>query len=190
MNFLGHAHLAHHGDDDFLFGNLIADGIKGAALGELSNAVAEGVRHHRQVDTFIDHHPLVMQLRRSAPSEHRRVVAIAFDLIWDHFLAQRSPEALIERSYQVLLQGRDEWPARLSGTLNGMINGDWLRGYKDFGFTCQAIAGIGRRLSGPNRLAASVPWLEQEYDTFERTFQQLWPEMETRFLSLRPGPYA
>jgi acyl carrier protein phosphodiesterase len=32
MNFLAHAWLARKGSDDFLYGNLIADGVKGSDL--------------------------------------------------------------------------------------------------------------------------------------------------------------
>lgn len=188
MNFLAHALLARHGSDAFLFGNLIADGIKGAALDALEDTVAHGVRHHRRVDSFIDHHPAVLALRRSAPREHRRFVGIAFDLVWDHFLAQRQPEALIERSYRVLCRDQDAWPSRLTRVLGGMVEGDWLRGYSDFDFTCQAIVGVGRRLSGPNRLAATIPWLEQEYATLQSTFEALWPGMERHFLAFHPEP--
>lgn len=56
-----------------------------------------------------------------------------------------------------------------------LVEQDWLNRYADFAFTCRAIAGIGGRLSGPNRLAELVPWLEAHYDRLARDFERLWP---------------
>ncbi len=56
-----------------------------------------------------------------------------------------------------------------------LIAQDWLHRYADFAFTCGAVRGIGQRLSGPNRLAELVPWLEEDYAGLERDFHRLWP---------------
>ena len=103
MNFLAHALLSCHGSDDFLYGNLIADGVKGINLEAWPAAVASGIRHHRQVDAAIDRHAEVLRLLQSAPRAQRRYTGIALDLIWDHFLASHYPDpALVDRCYQVL----------------------------------------------------------------------------------------
>jgi len=181
MNFLAHAHLSRHGSDDFLYGNLIADGVKGDRLDGWSPETAEGIRHHRRVDAMIDRHAEVLALRRMAPATQRRYVGIALDLVWDHFLASRQPDpALIQRCYAVL--GERHAPERLAGMVPAMIRGDWLTHYADFDFTCQAIAGIGKRLRGPNHLAALTPWLNDEYERLEAAFLALWPDMRQRFI--------
>lgn len=180
MNFLAHAWLSRHGSDDFLYGNLIADGVKGDPRGAWSSAIVAGIRHHRQVDSAIDHHAEVLALRQLAPKGERRYVGIALDIVWDHFLAKRLPNpALVERCYAVL-EARAA-PTRLATLVPAMIAGDWLTRYADFDFTCRAIAGIGNRLSGPNRLARLTPWLADEYDRLEAAFVTLWPEMQGRF---------
>ncbi|OLO05539.1 MULTISPECIES: ACP phosphodiesterase [Salinicola] len=180
MNFLAHAWLSRHGSDDFLYGNLIADGVKGSRLESWPTAIASGIRHHRQVDAAIDRHAEVLRLLQMAPSAQRRFTGIALDLVWDHFLASRSPDvALVERCYQVL--GERQAPERLAGMVPAMIDGDWLQRYADFDFTCRAIAGIGQRLRGPNQLAALTPWLRDEYDNLEAAFFSLWPDMQHRF---------
>ncbi|WIX34697.1 ACP phosphodiesterase [Salinicola sp. JS01] len=180
MNFLAHAELARHGSDDFLLGNLIADGVKGQQLAAWPAAVAAGIRHHRQVDAAIDCHPEVVALRASAPAAQRRFVGIALDLVWDHFLAACHPDRqLVIRCYRVL--GSTPAPDRLGRLVPAMIEGDWLARYADFAFTCRAIAGIGSRLRGPNRLAELTPWLDDEYPRLESAFARLWPDMRARF---------
>lgn len=182
MNFLAHAWLAREGSDDFLYGNLIADGVKGSDLSEWSPATADGIRHHRRVDAWVDSHPRVVGARRRAPAAQRRYAGIALDMLWDHYLArdkaeQREQEELVERCYR-LLAARSA-PSRLAGMMPLLVEHDWLRNYADFEFTCRAVAGIGRRLSGPNRLAELVPWLRDDYQALEQDFQFLWPALMT-----------
>nr|WP_298375060.1 ACP phosphodiesterase [uncultured Halomonas sp.] len=180
MNFLAHAWLARGGSDGFLYGNLIADGVKGSDLGNWPRDIAEGIRHHRRVDAMVDAHPVILDARARAPREGRRYVGIALDLVWDHFVARdriedSANQALIKRCYR-LLDARPA-PARLERMIPMLVAQDWLNGYADFGFTCSAVAGIGRRLSGPNRLAELVPWLEADYAALEKGFIRLWPEL-------------
>lgn len=180
MNFLAHAWLVSAGSDDFLYGNLIADGVKGRDLSDWSPATALGIRHHRRVDAWVDSYPSVVNARRRAPTGQRRYAGIALDMVWDHFLArdtagQAHQEAIVERCYR-LLSARTA-PNRLAGMMPILVEQDWLRGYADFAFTCRAVAGIGRRLSGPNQLAALVPWLYDDYHALEGDFQTLWPAL-------------
>lgn len=180
MNFLAHAWLVSAGSDDFLYGNLIADGVKGRDLSGWPAATAEGIRHHRRVDAWVDGHPSVVSARRRAPPAQRRYAGIALDMVWDHFLArdtagQLAQDVIVERCYRLLLARPA--PNRLASMMPLLVEHDWLRGYADFEFTCRAVVGIGRRLSGPNQLAALVPWLHDDYQALEHDFRSLWPAL-------------
>ncbi len=111
MNFLAHAWLAQPGDDGFLYGNLIADGVKGSDLSGWSPSVAGGIRHHRRVDAWVDQHSSVLLAKRRAPKTQRRYAGIALDIVWDHFIARQhagaEQSALVERCYRLL----SAWPA-------------------------------------------------------------------------------
>ncbi|MBB3182560.1 acyl carrier protein phosphodiesterase [Halomonas fontilapidosi] len=177
MNFLAHGWLARGGSDDFLYGNLIADGVKGADLSAWRAEQAAGIRHHRRVDAFVDRHPVVSDVLARAPRRQRRFAGIALDLVWDHFtartLADDQRRWLTDRCYQVL--STRPAPARLETMVPALVEQDWLNRYADFAFTCRAIEGIGRRLSGPNRLVELLPWLEEDYEQLARDFARLWP---------------
>lgn len=181
MNFLAHAWLAHHGSDEFLYGNLIADGVKGSDLAAWPQAVAAGIRHHRRVDALVDRHPCTQAARGRAPQGRGRYAGIALDLVWDHFLSRLladdpAQQTLIARCYRLL--DAQQAPDRLASLVPVLVEQDWLNRYADFAFTCRAIAGIGQRLSGPNRLAELKPWLEADYLQLEADFRSLWPDME------------
>ncbi|MBF7052388.1 DUF479 domain-containing protein [Halomonas sp. KAO] len=181
MNFLAHAWLARGGGDDFLYGNLIADGVKGNGLEAWSTEVARGIRHHRRVDAFVDRHGVTRDILARSPRSGRRYMGIALDLVWDHFVAldledtEGEESSVVTRSYRLL--SRRSAPSRLAPMVPVLVEQDWLRRYADFSFTCRAIRGIGQRLSGPNRLAELVPWLEAEYPRLGEEFQRLWPDV-------------
>jgi acyl carrier protein phosphodiesterase len=192
MNFLAHGWLARGGSDDFLYGNLIADGVKGPDLDAWAPGVAAGIRHHRRVDAFVDRHPVLLEAKALAPRDGRRVAGIALDLMWDHCLARRltrlERDDMIARCYR-LLAARPA-PDRLAAMMPALVRQDWLRGYADFRFTCRAVAGLGRRLSGPNRLAALLPWLERDYAVLDAAFARLWTDLEAHLdvPTARPAP--
>lgn len=179
MNFLAHAWLARHGSDPFMLGNLVADGIKGPVSATADAGFARGVRFHRRMDALIDQHEITLTLKRQAPDAQRRVCGIALDIVWDHFLARhRHDSALNQRVYQVLVDHEAMVPERQTRLFRYLRREHWLEAYADFDFTCRAIAGVGTRLSGPNRLAELTPWLEREYSLLEESFHELWPWMQ------------
>ncbi|MGJ8516666.1 ACP phosphodiesterase [Carnimonas bestiolae] len=177
MNFIGHALLAAGGSDAFLLGNLVADGIKGTRLESLPKQVEQGVRWHRRVDAVIDKQPLVTDLVRRMPE--RRVAGIALDIVWDHFLSRDElSAALAERCYRVLAS--QPLPTTNAAMLEHLVRGRWLERYAELDFTLNAIAGVGRRLSGPNRLERLLPWIRDHYCLLEHTYQQLWPLLDAQ----------
>jgi len=177
VNFIGHALLTCKGSDDFLFGNLIADGIKGSELGYLKSDIEAGIRWHRRVDAVIDQHPQVLALTKLMP--HRRVAGIALDIVWDHFLSRYElSEALADRCYTLLSERRV--PEKLNRMLTHLVEGRWLERYADFGFTLSAISGVGHRLRGENLLRALTPWLETHYDELHASYQRLWPDIQQK----------
>ncbi|MGO2148401.1 ACP phosphodiesterase [Halomonas sp.] len=193
MNFLAHAWLACEGSDDFLYGNLIADGVKGSHLGDWPADVASGIQHHRKVDAWVDQHPSVLNAKHRAPADKRRYAGIALDIVWDHFLARDKAglleqQQMVERCYR-LLSARPA-PNRLEAMMPFMIKHDWLRNYADFDFTCKAVAGLGQRLSGPNRLAELIPWLQSDYRLLEADYHSLWPALSATLSSDGAVNYA
>ncbi|HSH47004.1 MAG TPA: ACP phosphodiesterase [Halomonas sp.] len=193
MNFLAHAWLARRGSDAFLYGNLIADGVKGASLDDWPVEVALGIRHHRRVDAHVDHHPCIVAARSRAPAGTRRYAGIALDLVWDHFLARRlsADDELFPRCYRLLAE--QPAPARLAAMVPVMVQQDWLRRYADWHFTCRALEGLGQRLEQrlnqgqlqgatrrrpeQSRLAALIPWLNDDYQALGDDFASFWPEL-------------
>lgn len=53
MNFLAHAHLSGE-NEDILFGNFVADAVKGNEVMNFEGDIRQGIRLHRKIDVFTD----------------------------------------------------------------------------------------------------------------------------------------
>ncbi|TVU69984.1 MULTISPECIES: ACP phosphodiesterase [Cobetia] len=194
MNFLGHARLSLTGSDNFLFGNLIADGVRGSDLSDWPAEIEAGIRFHRRCDAVIDAHPETRWLLTQVPSASRRVAGIALDMMWDHLLAGDMQDAEIARLYRLL--AREDVPSRLAQLIEWIEVRDALRRYGELEFTLATIATMGKRLSRnprkrgddrveiggfaerfDNPLEALTPWLADNRVLLEDSFARLWPDM-------------
>ncbi|WP_158773712.1 ACP phosphodiesterase [Cobetia sp. L2A1] len=201
MNFLGHARLSLAGNDDFLFGNLIADGVRGSDLSDWSSEIEAGIRFHRRCDAVIDSHPETRWLLTQVPPASRRVAGIALDMMWDHLLAGDMRDDDIERLYRLL--AREDVPSRLASLIEWVEVRDALRRYRELDFTLSTIASIGERMTarrlaakrimprqslrgthgaggldaGENPLAGITPWLADNRALLQDSFARLWPDM-------------
>ena len=112
--------------------------------------------------------------------ELRRIIVSDFDLIQEVNQYLLLLQGKLLRPALLLLSNRvcgpqDPRAIRLAAMMPVLVEQDRLNRYADFAFTCRAIEGLGRRLSGPNRLAELVPWLEEDYERLARDFERLWP---------------
>ena len=87
MNFLAHAHLSGN-NEDILFGNFIADAVKGNGLSRFSTDIQTGIKLHRKIDTYTDKHPQFKQTLKRIRGDFGKYAGVAADIYYDHFLAR------------------------------------------------------------------------------------------------------
>lgn len=184
MNFLAHLFLA---DDDelSLVGNLMGDFVKGRLENiELPEAVIEGVRLHRLIDSYTDAHPRVHQSKQRFPSARRRYAGIVVDMLYDHFLAlhwgRYRAEPLPQfaaRAYRALLNHQHILPAKLLHILPYMIEDDWLCSYQRFESSCAALDRMARRLRRPEGLFGAGNEAAAFYGELEADFLAFFPDL-------------
>ena len=87
MNFLGHIYFS----KNFLRlakANLFVDSVKGTHLEKYPDFIQDGIRLHRAIDNYIDHHPKVVELIRLIRPDLPKIAGVAIDLFFDHLLAK------------------------------------------------------------------------------------------------------
>ena len=78
MNFLGHLYFSEN-NSELMYANLYGDHIKGRNFEQLPELLQKGIKLHRSIDNYIDHHPKVIDLMRQLYPELPKVTGIAMN---------------------------------------------------------------------------------------------------------------
>ncbi len=183
MNFLAHAHLS--GDNDaLLFGNFVADSVKGNELNRYHQEVKNGIVLHRKIDRFTDMHPVVSGSKDKIRRHFGLYSGIVVDIFYDHFLAANwnlfSPVELSEFStnvYKILAKRFLLLPPRTLRILPFLIAQNWLSSYANLTDLKRVFYGMDRRTRFRSGMSGAVEVLQQNYKSLEKDFFLFYPEL-------------
>ena len=181
------------GDADLLFGNFIADHLKGE---ERKRAyplrVRQGIQLHRAIDQFTDQHGVVNQSKIRVRERFGKYAPVIVDVFYDHFLAANwsryHPTPLprfAQTTYQQLLQRTEELPAGARHMLPYMVEHDWLTGYSVIEGIARVMNGMSRRARFDSQMDKAPDLLRTAYDAFTSEFNQFFPELEAHAAAVR-----
>lgn len=187
MNFLAHLHLASLADSS-LFGNLLADFIRGNPAGIYPEPVTAGILMHRRVDTLTDSLPPVRAAKSRFSEASRRVAPITLDVVWDHFLARHwsrieptiSLPAFSARAQRQIVPWLPDTPPRFQNLNHYLWRERWLERYAELPFIAEVLSSMASRRPRLSALAGSFSDVEENYDYLEQVFWQFYPELMAR----------
>ncbi len=184
MNFLAHAFLSGN-NDDILIGNFIADAVKGNHMEKFREGIRQGIKLHREIDSFTDAHPVFARSKHRIAGQYGKFSGVIIDIYYDHFLAagwsEWSDSDLSEfalQVYQLMLENYPILPARSKRILPYMIIHNWLVGYSRFKDLRWVFKGMARRTREYHSgMETAVESLEEHYDAFRQDFREFFPDM-------------
>lgn len=184
MNFLAHLHLASLADSS-LYGNLLADFVRGNPQGTYPAPIIDGIFMHRRVDVMTDRLPQVLEAKRYFRQEFRRVAPITLDVVWDHFLAlhwqELEPEislnAFVNHARSEIVPMLPQSPERFQNLNAFMWQERWLERYAELPFIAKVLQGMANRRPKLGALAGSFVDIEDNYLQLKQTFWQFYPQM-------------
>lgn len=183
MNYLAHLYLSEPTEDAWL-GSLLGDFVKGPLDERYNEAITRAIALHRNIDTFTDAHPVVLQSKARISPQRRRYAGIMIDMFYDHFLAKcwtdfhDDPlDAFTARIYSMLGRRHAMLPDRLQRIAPVMAQGDWLGSYADVRSIRTALDRMGQRLTRENRLLHSAEELAGNYAGLEADFRAFLPQV-------------
>lgn len=184
MNFLAHLHLASLADSS-LYGNLLADFVRGNPQGSYPAPIIDGIFMHRRVDVMTDRLTQVLEAKRYFRQEFRRVAPITLDVVWDHFLAlhwqELEPEislnAFVNHARSEIVPMLPQSPERFQNLNAFMWQERWLERYAELPFIAKVLQGMANRRPKLGALAGSFVDIEDNYLQLEQTFWQFYPQM-------------
>jgi acyl carrier protein phosphodiesterase len=188
MNYLAHLYLA-DGPPGWLVGALLGDFYKGDPS-RLPDELAQGVRLHRMIDAYTDHHPVVGRTIHRLAGRWGRFAGIVVDVLYDHVLAQHwsryhrreGLRQFADRAYDVLAAHQDAMPKPLAETIVRLRHEDRLMSYASETGIQATLAFVADRVR--RRMPERALPLEQAIDDWRRLrtevsddFHEFFPEL-------------
>lgn len=184
MNFLAHLYLSPL-NQDLIFGNFIADSVKGKMINDFSVEVQAGIRLHRSIDNFTDNHPIFKQSRARLKPTYNHYSGVIVDIFYDHFLAKYwsdfSDEDLnffVRKHYCFLISRFRQLPKKSKFILPFMISQNWLVNYSNLDSLEKVFKGMDRRTKNKSGMKTAVISLQKDYKLFEADFRNFFPDIK------------
>jgi acyl carrier protein phosphodiesterase len=183
MNYLAHSFLS-FANEPILFGQFIADDIKGSQWKTWPPNIQQGILLHRFIDDFTDNHPLLLELRKRLHPTLGKFAGVVLDVLFDHALSLRweqhsklSREEWIQNTYLQLQQRYHEMSEKRKFILSAMIRHDWMNMYGTAEGTSQILQQMSRRISLDNPLHSSFKAFETHQTDILSAFDEFFPEI-------------
>lgn len=183
MNYLAHSFLS-FSREPVLFGQFIADDIKGSKWKLLESDVQIGVLLHRFVDDYTDSHPLMLDLKKRLYPSLGKFSGVVLDVLFDHVLSLQwnnyseiAREEWIQSTYNQLRSRQVEMTERRRFISEKMIEHDWMNMYMTREGTSRILDQMAQRIPFTNPLKDSFQvYLEQEKHIIS-TFDEFFPQI-------------
>lgn len=134
MNYLAHACLSY--SEGQLIGNMIADFIRNRDRENFPREIQNGIRLHREIDTYTDAHPEIHEAKKIFRPLVRLYSGAFVDVSFDYFLAASlagDPLKFKQFStgvYAILRRHESLLPDSFKTMLMHMEKDDWLYNYQ------------------------------------------------------------
>jgi acyl carrier protein phosphodiesterase len=188
MNYLVHLYLAGENEDSII-GNFIADHVKGSHWKNYSEGIQTGIKMHRAVDDFTDHHPLVLEAKKYFSKDFGLASGILVDVFFDHLFALDWIEKTSKQDLQdfttqihtILVKHRVTLPERSQRFLSYMLEYNILYEYHRIEGIEQTLSGLSRRLKDRFKLWEAVPIFIEYKKKFTQKYEPFKNELISKY---------
>lgn len=191
MNFLAHLYLSGK-DDDLIFGNFIADAVKGNAMNGYPPGIAKGIRLHREIDHYTDRHPVFRQSRSRLSPKYHMFSGVIVDLYYDHFLCKLWNEYshddlhdTVSHAYFLLIRRYHLLPPRSKKILPFMVTRNWLVNYANLNSLQRVFLGMSHRTKHDSGMENAISDLKAYYSSYEQEFRDFFPDIVSHITEFR-----
>jgi acyl carrier protein phosphodiesterase len=187
MNFLAHQYLSKH-NHELMIGNFIADAVKGNNYEIYSEGIIQGIKMHRQIDTFTDTHPITNQSRAKLMPRYKKYSGVIVDVFYDHFLAinwssyhQQPLPNFVDEIYKLMHNNKALLPAKSQYILPYMIEHNWLLNYGKVEGIQRTLSGMAKRTAFVSHMQHATEELLAHYQDFNKEFTLFFEDAQHHF---------
>ena len=184
MNFLAHLYLS-GSDNEILMGNFIADSVKGKkAILQFPEKVQKGIIIHRDIDFFMDTHPLVKDGMSRLREKYPKFSGVIMDIFYDHFLAKNwsnySSSLLVDYTndvYSTVDNHKDLLVGKSKMMFPYMKRDNWLLSYESINGIESILKRMTNRINNIVHLHESVNELQLFYNEYDNEFELFFKDI-------------
>lgn len=187
MNYLAHALLSHY-DPELLLGNFIADHLRGNDFSSYPEGVIQGIKMHREIDSFTDAHPKFKASKRYFYKNFEKYSGILVDIYFDHLLASnftsfhKQPLSEFNKKiYQTYTENLDLMPESSSRFLAYVLKNNVYSQYAELDGIKQVLSHLSYRIGHTVRLENSTLDYIEKREEFEQNFFLFMKELRVEF---------
>ena len=189
MNYLGHLVLSGN-DSEILFGNFIADAIKGNSYIKWPGNIQKGILLHRFIDNFTDNNNYYLLGKRRFYEKFPYMGGIVNDILYDHLLwkYEHNNQTLqlnkqIIRFYKILDDFLDKMPEKIKHLYKYMRRDDWLNNYQYEEGMRKILMRMGKRINYSKNLELSFDIYKNSSLDYEKEFELFYNEIKEKISS-------
>ena len=183
MNYLAHSFLSFR-IEPILFGQFIADDVKGNKWAHFPKEIQAGILLHRFIDDYTDKHPLVLDLKTQLHPTLGKFAGVVLDVLFDHVLSLRwnahsltEREIWIQSTYEQLSKRQNDMTERRQFIVGKMIEHDWMNMYRTAEGTATILNQMSMRIPFENPLKNSIDTFFKHEKQIISTFDEFFPQI-------------
>ncbi|MBC7862821.1 MAG: DUF479 domain-containing protein [Bacteroidia bacterium] len=185
MNYL--AHLALSGNnEETMIGNYMGDSLRGIDIHTFSTGIQNGIKLHRFIDDFTDHHPVFISAKKYFTKKFDKYSGTLVDVCFDHFLAKNFSHFYSEdlknfaqRNYAEIGKNYSILPDKAKGFYNYMTEHNILYGYSEKENIKKVLQGLTYRIKRKVLLYEGYEIFIDKYNDLEKLFLEFYPLLKT-----------
>ena len=189
MNYLAHLVLSGK-NEEVLFGNFIADAVKGKSYLTWSKNIQKGILLHRFIDHYTDNNHHYLAGKRRFYEKFPKMGGVINDILYDYLLWKyelKHKNILLDkeiiRFYRILDGFKNKMPKSILYMYQYMKKDDWLTNYQYKHGIKKALNGIGKRIKYSDNLESCFDILESSIFEFEKEFEMFYIEIKKQIPS-------
>lgn len=171
-----------------MYANLFGDFVRGTDLSRFPENIQYGIRLHRAIDHYIDHHPAVIELLHQLYPKLPRISSIAVDLFFDHLLAREwhrfheTPlDDFLQDFYTAPMEYQSAYTDEFHLVVSRMRERNWIHHYQFLDGLDKVCNGVSRRISFKNNLHEGRSVFEEMETVISETFEIYMTDARNHF---------
>ena len=186
MNYLAHLVLSGK-NEEVLFGNFIADAVKGKSYLTWSTNIQKGILLHRFIDHYTDTNPHYLAGKRRFYKKFPKMGGVINDILYDHLLwkYENKNQTIdlnkeINLFYKILDNFSVKMPDKIKHLYIYMRRDDWLNNYQYESGIKNILKRMGKRINYSKNLDLSFEIYKNSISDYKKEFEIFYNEIKDK----------